>query len=104
MPWGLDRAEHQRHVGAQPHGMRGAVHLEPLVGGDLVGADDGSDLIVEHLSSGPGKRAQSGVLQSAQVALKWLLQPTRSLKHLEGSEAVDVHVGATSCTAAVTST
>lgn len=52
----LDRAERHGHVAAQADGVRGPVHLEPLVGGDLVGARHLADLIVKDL----GRRGAGG--------------------------------------------
>ena len=51
----LDRAEHDRDVAAQPDRVGGAVGLEPLLGVDLVGAQDGPDLVVEDLGRGAGQ-------------------------------------------------
>ena len=48
----LDRAEHDGDVRAQADRVRGAVGVEPLLGVDLVGAQDGADLVVEDLGRG----------------------------------------------------
>ena len=45
----LDVPEHDRHVRAQADAVRGLVHGEPLLGRDLVGADDRAHLVVEDL-------------------------------------------------------
>ena len=43
--------------------MGGLVHLEPLRGRDLVGADDRADLVVEHLGRGARERGEALVAQ-----------------------------------------
>ena len=61
----LDVPEHDRDVRAQADRVRGAVRLEPLLGVDLVGADDRADLVVEDLGRGAGQRREPGLLQPA---------------------------------------
>jgi hypothetical protein len=39
------------------------VGLEPLLGVDLVGADDGADLVVEDLGRGARQRLEPGLLE-----------------------------------------
>ena len=58
----LDVAEHDRDVRAQADRVRGAVRFEPLLGVDLVGADDRADLVVEDLGRGAGQRGEPGFL------------------------------------------
>ena len=67
--------------------------LEPLLGVDLVGAEDGPDLVVEDLGGGAGQRAQAGVLEPAQVVGQRLAEALGALGDLERGEAVDVDVG-----------
>ncbi len=55
----LDRAEHDGDVGAQADAVRRAVRLEPLLGVDLVGADDGAHLVVEDLGRRARQRLQA---------------------------------------------
>ena len=43
------------------------VGLEPLLGVDLVGTQDGPDLVVEDLGRRPREGGQTGVLQAAEV-------------------------------------
>ena len=43
--------------------VRDPVGFEPLVGRDLVGADDRPDLVVEDLGGGAGQRREPGVLE-----------------------------------------
>ena len=89
----LDRAEHDRDVAAQPDRVGGAVGLEPLVGRDLVGAEDGADVVVEDLGGGARQAAQPGVHEPAQVVGQRLAEALGALGDLEGGEAVDVDVG-----------
>ena len=62
----FDVAEHDRDVRAQPDLVRDAVRLEPLLGVDLVGADDRPDLVVEDLGRGARQRREPGVLRAAR--------------------------------------
>ena len=55
---------------AQPDAVRHAVHLEPLLGVDLVGAQDGPDLVVEDLGRGARQGAQPGVAKPDEVGLE----------------------------------
>ncbi len=73
--------------------MGDAMRFEPLLGVDLVGAQDRSDLVVEDLRRGARQRGQAGILEPTQVGLEVLAEPLRALGHLERGEAVDVHVG-----------
>jgi hypothetical protein len=57
----LDVPEHDRHVRAQPHAVRGVVDLEPLAGRDLVGTDDRAHLVVEDLRGGTRQRREPRV-------------------------------------------
>ena len=89
----LDGTEHHRHVGVQADPVRHPVRLEPLLGVDLVGAQDRPDLVVEDLRRGAGQRRQPDVLQPAHVRLEVFAEPLGAFGHLEGGEPVDVHVG-----------
>ena len=82
--------EHDGDVRAQPDRVRGAVRVEPLLGVDLVGADDGPHLVVEDLGRGAGERGQAGVLRRSQVVAQGHAQTARALGDLERGEAVHV--------------
>ena len=72
--------------------MGGAVRLEPLLGVDLVGADDGAHLVVEDLRRRARERLQSGLAQPGQVVGQGHARAPGSLGHLQCGEAVDVDV------------
>ena len=78
---------------SQPDLVGGAVGLEPLLGVDLVGAEDRPDLVVEDLGRGARQRAQPGVHQAAEVVGQRLAEALGALGDLERGEAVDVDVG-----------
>ena len=86
----LDGAEHDGDVGAQPDRVGGAVGVEPLLGVDLVGAEDGPDLVVEDLGRRAGQGLQPGVLQAAEVVGQGHARAPGPLGDLQGGEAVDV--------------
>ncbi len=67
VPGPVDVTEHDRVVRAEPDLVRGAVHLEPLRGRDLVGADHGPDLVVEHLGGGARQRGEPFVAEPLEV-------------------------------------
>ena len=69
------------------------VDLQPLLGVDLVGADDRPDLVVEDLGGGAGQAGQAGRLQPQQVVAERLAEAAGALVDLQGGEAVDVHAG-----------
>ena len=73
--------------------MRGAVHLEPLRGRDLVGADHGPDLVVEHLGGGAGERGEPLVAEPFEVVAERDAESRGALPDLECAEGVDVQVG-----------
>ena len=77
----------------RPTLVRGAVRVEPLVGVDLVGADDRAHLVVEDLGRGAGQRREPGGLQPHQVLGERHLEPARAFGDFERGEAVDVDVG-----------
>ncbi len=66
----LDMAEHDRCGRAQADPVRGAHHLEPLVGRHLVGADDRADLRIEYLGRRTRQRRQARRLQPAEIILQ----------------------------------
>ncbi len=99
----FDRAEHDGDVRLQADLVRGAMGEQPLVGVDLVGAQHGTDLVVEDLGGRARQCAKPGIHQSTQVVGQRLAEAPRALGHLERGEAVDVDLGATSCTARATS-
>ena len=73
--------------------MGGAMGVEPLLGVDLVRAQDLADLVVEDLRSGAGERPEPGVHHAAQVVGERLAVALRALGDLERGEAVHVDVG-----------
>ena len=54
----------------RPTRVRGLHHLEPLRGGDLVGAQDGAHLVVEDLGGRAGQAAEAGALQAREVVVE----------------------------------
>ncbi len=88
----------------RPTAVGRAVGLQPLLGGDLVRAEDRPDRVVEDLGRGARQRPQPGVLEPAQVVGQRLAEAPGALGDLQGGEAVDVHVrAATAFTARATS-
>ena len=64
--------------------------LQPLVGCDLVGAEDRPHAVVEDLGRGAGQGGQAGDLEPPQVVDQRLAQPAGALGDLQGGEAVDM--------------
>ena len=89
----LDGAEHDRDVGAETDPVGRAVGVEPLVGGDLVGAEDGADVVVEDLGRGARQRLEPGIHEAPEVVGERFVEPLGALGDLECGEAVDVDVG-----------
>ena len=91
----LDVAEHDRHVRAQADAVRGVVHLEPLVGRHLVGADHRAHLVVEDLRGRARQRAEADVAQPRRgTSLEREPERRRALPDLERRERVHVHARA----------
>ena len=90
---GLDMAEHDRRGRAETDLVRGAHHLEPRRGTDLVRADDGADLVVEDLGRGAGQRAEPRLLQHEEEIPEVDAERRRALRHLERREGVDMDAG-----------
>ena len=86
----LDRAEHDRDVRAQADAVGDPVHLQPLLGVDLVRAQDRPGLVVEDLGSGAGQRAKARVPKPQEVGLERLAESPGSFVDLERGEGVDV--------------
>ena len=73
--------------------MGGALHVEPLPGVDLVGADDGAYVIVEDFGRRSGQGAETGRLQLREELVDRQSERGRTLRHLQSREGVDVHLG-----------
>ena len=73
--------------------MRGLHDREPLIGNDLVGADDGPHLVVEDLCGGAGQRTQSGLLQLLEEVGHGSAERRRPLPDLQRREGMDVDRG-----------
>ncbi len=73
--------------------MRRSNHLQPFVGGELVGADQRADPVVEDLGRRARQRAQALVLQAAEVVGDGRAEGRGALAHLQRREGVDVHAG-----------
>ena len=87
----VDMAEHDRRRRAQADAVRGAHDLEPLVGRDLVGAEDVAHLVVEHLGRGAGQAAEAGVAQLGQVVGEREAERGGAVPDLERREGMDMH-------------
>ena len=92
VPRRLDVPEHDRHVRAQADAVRGGVNLEPLLGRDLVGADERAHLVVEDLGGGAGERAEPEPPQALEIVLDRQAERGRALPDLERREGVDVQI------------
>ena len=86
----VDVAEHDRVVRAEAEPVRRVVHLEPLVGRHLVGADDAPHLVVEHLRGRSRQRGEALVAQPLQVVGERQAERRRALPDLERRERVHV--------------
>src|SRR4029453_14411921 len=89
----LDMAVHDRDRAAQPDAMRRLHDLQPFGGLDLVGADDGADLVVEDLGGGTGERAQPSVAEFGEEIGEGAAEGFGALPPVEGREGVDVEAG-----------
>ena len=86
----VDVTEHHRHVRAQADPVRGVVHLEPLVGRHLVGADDRAHLVVEDLGGRARQRAEPEARRRSRYVASGEPERRGALPHLERGERVDV--------------
>ena len=59
----LDYPEHDRGIAPESDGVRDAMDITPLLGGDLVGTDERADLIVENLGGRTGQRRETCIAQ-----------------------------------------
>ena len=89
----LDGAVHDGDVGAQADGVGGAVGVEPFLGVDLVGAEQGPHVVVEDLGRGAGKGGEAGVHEASQVVGEGFAEALGAFGDLERGEAVDVDAG-----------
>ena len=78
----LDAAKHDRDIRTQAHFVRRRMTVEPFVSGDLVGAQNGADIVVENLSGGSRQRRQPRLLQPQQVGREVLTQTLGAFGHL----------------------
>src|SRR5271166_6045557 len=62
----VDVAEHDRSGCPDAKTMCRLDHLKPLRGIDLIGANDGADLIVQDLGSGTRQRSETRFLQARE--------------------------------------
>ena len=61
---GLAAAEHHGGGGAHAQLVRGAVHVDPLLGAALQAADAVADVVVENLGAAAGNGIEAGVAQA----------------------------------------
>ena len=73
--------------------MRCVVHLEPLGRRDLVGADDGTDLVVQDLGRSARQRPEPEIAEPREVLAEPEPERRRALPHLERRERVHVDPG-----------
>ncbi len=64
---------------------------EPLRGVQLVGAQDGANVVVENFGGGARQRAETGVAQPLQITRQRLADAVRAVPNLERREGVDMH-------------
>ena len=88
----LDVPEHDRRRRPQADGVRGAHDLEPLLGAQLVGAEDAPHLVVEDLRGGARQAAEAGVAQQLEVVAQRPALGRGALPDLERGEGVDVQL------------
>ena len=93
VPGAFDVAVHDRRRCPIADAVGGFHDLEPLVGVQLVGADDRADLVVQDLGGGPREGAESGVPEPEQVVAKRHVERRRALPDLERRKGVDVDLG-----------
>ena len=82
-----DMAVHDGGRAAQSGRMRRLHELEPLRRVDLVGADDGSHLVIEDLGGRPRQRAEPCRAQHGEKLADADADRARSLPDLEGENA-----------------
>ena len=70
-----------------------AVSFQPLIGGDLVGAQFGTDLVVEDLGRCSGEGSKSGLVTPSELLDQRLAETACTYGDLQSGEAVDVDVG-----------
>src|SRR6478752_8297554 len=90
---GLDVPVHDGRGGAQSTPVGGALHVEPLRGVDLVGADDGAYVVVKDFRRRSGQGAETGRLQLRKEIVDRQAERGRTLRHFQSREGVDVYLG-----------
>src|ERR1700688_1076798 len=70
--------------------MGGLDDLQPLLRLQLVGANDGPDIVIENFGRGTGKAAEPGLLELCQKRCNGSLQSRRPLPYLQRREGMDV--------------
>ena len=87
----VDMAEHDGGRRAQADLVGGAHDVEPLVGRDLVGAEDVAHFVVEHLGGRAGQAAQAGIAQLCKIVGDRQAERRGAMPDLERREGVDMH-------------
>ena len=91
---GLDVAVEHRAGRAQPHPVRGVVHVEPDVRVLLARRDERTDAVGEDLRAAARERVEAGGDELAQHLLVREAGERRHVVHLGGRVALEVHVRA----------
>ena len=86
----LDMAIHDRRSGAQTDRMGGLDDLQPLPRLQLVGANNGPDIVIQNLGCGTGKAAETTLLELCQQRRNGRFQRGRDLRYLQRREKMDM--------------
>ena len=68
------------------------MRIEPFLGIDLVGAQDGPNVVVEDLSCGAGQRCEPCLLEPSEVGDQIFIEPLGAFGDFECREAMHMHV------------
>ncbi len=89
----LDMPEHDGGGRAQADAVGGTHDRKPLLGRDLVGAEDVAHFVVEDLGRRAGQAAEAGLAQLGEVVRDRALERRGAVPDLERREGMDMHAG-----------
>src|ERR1035437_1670740 len=87
----FDGPEHDGHVRPQSHTVSGPVGVEPLLGVDLVGAENGPDFVIENLGCRAGKGLEAGIAEGRKIGGQRDTVALGSFGYFQSTKAMNVN-------------